>query len=990
MPTTRQSRQLPTLASIARQLSRAQKNENAKPYAVDELLRTAASVEDADSQAIARFMVAHLVPRCVAAATEDGHGQARSSQLRRLMADWINSLPERDLWDVRQAVLESVIQSLKSAPTFEAMYSLASIGFRSPEAIDVLSNLGERHDRLGHEAMRLLLGLAPPAEITSRISKRIRDTPFEGRTDELLNAAAQLHDGSFLRFLADDAIRRGPGWFVLARLLWVGQDSPGDSDLQEAVWRTIARVSRSWTDGRDHLAGTGGLVKSCHSPRALRALLRAAAAAPERGPSRLLTQVAEAESPMQLRGWIGAPTAKVVSAVRRFVEVDTGNTGVGQTLESVNKDIALEALLSSGSTLVTRILGTAIARETSVYATAELMRTLAIFPAVDLPPKVVDALRRESGFTSSADESTRLVVYLAAARVAMSCRSFLGFDALMGSRGLVNGHPLAVPVHGAVAQLLWLARSHRSEAVNRAIDGLGSRSPLPQVVAAQALEFLLRDAPIEGVFPRLLGLATKTDAMPYVRTAAIAAGAVARCERDDPVWREVLVRLCEDPDATVRYAAAAALINAGVLEPAREVVERLAGDGSDGSRRRALLVGQLLAVDPTRHVEAAQEAISSDGDLIHDVLDGFQFGSRGARRSLPTAIADAVAARIVRDESAVRSDAPLLAELAELNPARVLREDWSEVWHRWMPQSRCALGEVLPQAVQREPSLQERAVYLLKLLVQDGSFAVRRSAARSLSRISEAALAEWCAEAYQSGAIHLRRLAVEAAAWLPIDSAESVDNEIIRKGRADAERTVRDAADRARLDMRRRSWARYLLAEMRSGASGDDRHVHKQYRTSRALVRVGDDDDIRSLDRLSLDAVYPPNVTYWLERTREELEKQWKKTTAKWPEPWRHWDAAIERVRGTLSAGGHQHVADLHLWRRRGKGAEGTSGWGGAGDVEVTGHTLRLGETRDEVTLTIAGRQPVRALVVSVTHNLGARKSDIVLTGNGPYPERVE
>jgi hypothetical protein len=127
-------------------------------------------------------------------------------------------------------------------------------------------------------------------------------------------------------------------------------------------------------------------------------------------------------------------------------------------------------------------------------------------------------------------------------------------------------------------------------------------------------------------------------------------------------------------------------------------------------------------------------------------------------------------------------------------------------------------------------------------------------------------------------------------------------------------------------------------------------------------------------------------VAYWLERTREELEKQWKKTTAEWPEPWRHWDAAIERVKGTLSVGGQDHAVALHLWHRRGRGAEGTSGWGGAGRVESGGHTLHLAQTRDEVTLTIEGRQPARALVASITHKLGADGAEVVLTGNGPYP----
>ncbi|MDP3245155.1 MAG: HEAT repeat domain-containing protein, partial [bacterium] len=393
----------------------------------------------------------------------------------------------------------------------------------------------------------------------------------------------------------------------------------------------------------------------------------------------------------------------------------------------------------------------------------------------------------------------------------------------------------------------------------------------------------------------------------------IAAASVAKREQQDTSWRDVLLRLCDDPDATVQYAAVSALIEDGALQEATRVVERLAIAGGGAIRQRALLMGQLVAVDPDRHVEAARAAMSSpDGELLHAVLDGFQWGNRVEKRSLPTSLADAVIARIVRDESEMRSDAPLLAELAELSPARVLSEAWPEVWHRWMPQSRCVLAEVLPDAVESVPALQERGLEMLKRLIQDGSFAVRRSAARSLSRVREATLAEWCDEAYRSGSIHLRRLAMEAAAWLQSDSEVSLDNALVRMGRGDAERTVRDAAERAGRDMRRRSWARSLLAEMTSGAHDDERHVHRKYRTSKALARVGDDEDLRALETLRHDPACPPNVAYWFQRTREELEKQWKKTTAEWPEAWRHWNAAIERVSGTLSTDGHDYVADLY------------------------------------------------------------------------------
>jgi hypothetical protein len=504
---------------------------------------------------------------------------------------------------------------------------------------------------------------------------------------------------------------------------------------------------------------------------------------------------------------------------------------------------------------------------------------------------------------------------------------------------------------------------------------------LAQIVAAQAVASLLQDAPIPEAIPRLSRLATNQEAMPYVRTAAVAARNVASVGRHDPEWRAVLLRLCGDADGAVQYAAASALIEAGSVEEASKVVQGLATAADDGARRRALLVGQLVAVDPGRFAEVAHSLVSSSrSELVYAVLDGFRVGSEGHEASLPPGLADAVVARVIRDENEVRSDAPLLEELAELAPRRALAEGWSNVWHRWMPQSRCRLAEILPDAVERAPDLEARAVEMLTLLIQDGAYAVRRSAARSLQRTREATLSEWCNEAIRSGSIHLRRLAIEAAAWLPSDAETSLDNSVVRKGLFDSERTVRDTADRARRDMRRRAWARSLLADMQSGAREDERSVHKRYCTSKALARVGDDEDLRVLGSLSRDPSYPPNVAYWFERTRDQLEKQWKKATAEWPEPWRHWNAAIERVEGTLSTAGDDQVADLYLWHRRGKGAEGISGWGGAGQVGSMDAAMKLALALGEITLTIKGRLPARALVVSVTN------SEVVLTGNGRYP----
>jgi HEAT repeat protein len=699
-----------------------------------------------------------------------------------------------------------------------------------------------------------------------------------------------------------------------------------------------------------------------------------------------LRQLAEAESPAQLLGWEVAATSGIAKALRPLIETDTGQKGVGQTAEFLYKEIAIEALLCGGDPDTLHILETAIDKESNAYVCAEIMRSMAMLPLQDVPTRVDDVLLSEKGFVSRTDENERIVVYLASARVAASSGSILALKRLMHSNGLIDGHPLTVPVAGAVRQAVWLARQHRPQISELLIAGTAGPSPLTQIVSARALGLLMGNAPIEQARGPLNALAQNQSAMPYVRRAALVARAALKDEEPRGELRQLLVQSCEDPDASVRFAAVSALVDMRALGHERRVIEGYALDESaeGNDRHRALLFGQLAAAEPKRYAARAARLIrNADGDTAHAVLDGYQqLQEDGA--PLAKNIENAIVARIRRDESEVNADPPMFAALAVLAPDRLLTEPWERVWRRWMPQSRSVFAELVPTAAARAPNRQNRADDLLHVLIGDPAFGVRRAASRSLGQLRPAALEVWCADAYASGSIHLRCLAMESASWLPIDSEQTLDNALIRVGLVDAERAVRDAAERSKVVMRRKAWARDLLFEIKAGAQDVERHMSAQYRLSTALVRVGDDDDLRELEAMASDVAYPPHVGYWLERTAEELSKQWKRTMEEWPEPWLQWEGAIERVRATVSAKGAHHTVDLHLWRRRAKGAEGFSGWGGAAPLSSGADMWQFAQAEDVISIQVENRKPARALVV------GLNNKGIVLTGTGPYPSEPE
>lgn len=405
------------------------------------------------------------------------------------------------------------------------------------------------------------------------------------------------------------------------------------------------------------------------------------------------------------------------------------------------------------------------------------------------------------------------------------------------------------------------------------------------------------------------------------------------------------------------------------------------GDDRELVFERHHLLGLLLAVDTQGYEDRVAELIAVGSDAALDaVLNGF--ASDALNKRLPPPLVDALFERMDRSETRVQANPPLFEYLAVHAPERFINHLWSEKWDSWMPESREALVYALARAAVNVEGATTAIIGMYRSLMGDRNYAVRRGAARSWAAIEMHSFREWCSMALDSGLPSAQVRAAEAATWLGSDSPTAVNNAVLIKASRSQERVARDAAARSLRELRRRVSSLQLRSAILESRSDANAWVLSNYAAGLALARVGDDSDMEILARAENDATIPPNVRYWFRRTRKKLEKQWKETTRKWPQPSTSWRGAIERTTATIVVGGKRYPIDAAIWVRRRRTSQDRSSWGGAGTLE--GFSGELVSAQDEeALLEIDGRAAGRILIVAISNF-----KDVVFSGNGEYPER--
>lgn len=465
-----------------------------------------------------------------------------------------------------------------------------------------------------------------------------------------------------------------------------------------------------------------------------------------------------------------------------------------------------------------------------------------------------------------------------------------------------------------------------------------------------------------------------------------------------PEWLfEVLGELCQHDNDQLRVTAAGAIVERHRLAQFRVAVEscamlrdgKLTSDVSKATSYQAYLMGVLSAVDSEAYATAAAEVVRSAWTLAaSEVLRGASATMRSS--PAPLALVDAIVHRIRTNESATSAEMFLFDTLAELAPDRLLDESWNASWHEWMADSREAFVKALPDAVARANSSprRQRAIMFATHLLDDGAFAVRRSAARTLSNLDQHVLRKVCEKYMRSGSILLRERAAEYAAWLPADAEDTLDNTVLRKLASDEERRVRHSAGRAVDELRHRTWAAEHLRAIASKQADPNAWVLSCNASGTALSKIGDDLDIEALRSLARTRKLPPNVRHWYRRLLKDLDRQWRETTRKWPDPWLPWRGAVEEFSGRILFGMDSYEVRFSLWIAPPSDGDDLAEWGGAATFKSGAGSfpwnLLMAGSDENARLQIEGRSDAEAVVVRSTG------SELLLSGSGPYPSKIK
>lgn len=980
-----ESRSPASLADVVRDLRKLSRSDDESTSRKEHLLRLAFEIGDTNPRRVTDFLVRYLLPMCLSDDRTANQGvRIHSQQLRELLKDWLDGLPDEVLRPVRTALVRRIVAHLAERGGTAALYCLASIGHRSPATLKALKSVGQRDDPDGHEAIRLFLNFGVSKKERNWARRRLLETPEAQRTDAWYTAATLFHEAAWLNILIDRAVHERHSFLGISRLAWVAEEAPGDRLLQDNVWSAIMDVVRRRDDGWATLLFTGGLFERCNTPAVLSTLLDNMAAVSALGGvhvMRFIDRLQDARTTTQLDGWQGHDRVALEGMLLPYVQRSTGGDTVSRTIESDTKEKALEALLCSATPLVDSLARTAVEGESSGYTTADALDRLACFSASSIPERARAALLMSPAIDRSGSSNSPLAVFMASARFVASSLNLESLRLLLNSAGGADGHPYRQQVRGAARLADWLSARGDNGVLPALLEAVNSPSLVAQTIAVSSIARILgHERSTTELRERLRAVARDEARQPYIRTEAIA-GLL-----DNPSGESMgnfFEELSKEPDPELKRLAFCGLIMQGRLESCRSQCElfAFAPPTSETDTSGAYVAGMLAATEPGHYEARATAFIERGSDwTMHAFVMGYRYDrTRPLERSRE--INQALVRKVLLNETEQRANPTFFADLALIAPREFLEQRWEDVWYNWMPDSRVSIADAIPLAAANDEST-NRAEHLLTLLIVDDVFAVRRSAARALANVNMIALASWCDQALESRTISRRRVAAEAAGWLPVDSEATIDNKQLRTAADDPERTVRSASAKAREALRFRSWSAELRKRVVALASDPNEWVLQSYAASRALSHIGDDADIDELRALAAERTTPPNVAYWLSRTAEAIQESWKDRTAKWPGEWLPWQGALEQVDATLSVLNQSLDVRATLWLRRGDPGREPNAWGGVARVrEGQGYSLWFGGGSGGAALTIPGRNPVTVLLVATDG------TKMVFRGNDQYPE---
>ena len=395
---------------------------------------------------------------------------------------------------------------------------------------------------------------------------------------------------------------------------------------------------------------------------------------------------------------------------------------------------------------------------------------------------------------------------------------------------------------------------------------------------------------------------------------------------------------------------------------------------------QAYLMGLLYERNVRDFSHAVSTAFAhSKADVFYQLIRPVaRLGNENAKN-----VVDQFARRIRSLNTSYSTDTGLFSVLAKLSPYALLELAESGTWGNWMVEGRAALCEAVSIALTRDPQI-DRKAFLIPFM-QDSSFQVRRSAYRALAELDHDELFYVCRLWTGTERMELERRAAEIVEWLP---AKKYPDEFVRDlwFQGHREPAVREAFRHVLIRRRQRGWTDEYLDDLFSLCRSGESDSAECFRLTGALEKLGDDRTITRIKEFVGEGGLPAWTRTLLKQTTKRIEKQWKQTTSKWPEPWSHEAGEIEEVDGTFILGdGTVITAKVSLWRKHRYDQSEKYSWGGLA-VDLSGRFGFLNDDPD-VQLRVPGRVDSRVLIGSV-RSKSHMGTEFRFNGQSAYPEQ--
>src|SRR5581483_1073035 len=301
-----------------------------------------------------------ILPPCLEGTPLEPEPDLETHRMRELLAAWIDQYPDEDMVPLRAKVLADVQLRLRSDAPIPALWTISTIGLRTPELETELQRLAKRNDRVGDAAIECLARLIPRGDIKRSIVQRVLRRLGTRQTHEFFAAISTIGDTRFIPVLSRRLLEEEKdATFIVSLLGRIAEKAPLDPGLQGRVWKAFRRAMVSDKGVLRQILFTGDGITSCNHSQIIPSLVRLLDTAGT--PLHLVHgRLKDCVRPTQLQGWSEVDKRRLKLLLSPTAAAVTGNRTLSATVEDHNRQTAWDTGLAAGISDLTDWLAAAM------------------------------------------------------------------------------------------------------------------------------------------------------------------------------------------------------------------------------------------------------------------------------------------------------------------------------------------------------------------------------------------------------------------------------------------------------------------------------------------------------------------------------------------------------------------------------------------------------------------------------------------------------